>query len=81
MQGMERRATADACRMTGRSVASSFAASPLFHAVSSSVLVTSTVRAILPIISLLSSIVSIISVVALLLRRPVMLVEGVAGLQ
>jgi hypothetical protein len=82
VERMERRTIADACTVTRSNVVSSFAASPLFHSVSSSTLVTSTVRAILlPLISLLSSIVSLISVVVLLLRRPVMLVEGVAGLE
>lgn len=81
MQGMERRAIAEACTVTRPSVAPSFAAFPLFHSASSSALVTSTLCAIvLPIISLLGSIVSLISVVVLLLRRPVTLVERVAGL-
>ena len=82
MERMERRTTADACTETRSNVAPSFSASPLFHSVPSSTLVTSTVRAILlPLISVLGSIVSLISVVVLLLRRPVMLVEGVAGLE
>ena len=83
MEPMERRTIAEeTCTAARRSVVPSFAVSLLFHSYSSSTFVTSTFRAIrLPIISLLSSIVSLISVVVvLLLRRPVMLVEGVAGL-
>lgn len=80
MQRMERRATADARISSRRSVASSFAASRLFHHVSSASLRASSIISaiLLLIISLPISIVSILSV-ALVLTRPVVLVEGMTG--